>query len=254
MKNFFKNYRLFFLLATLSFLIHFAYLGYPAQVVFDEVHFGKFVSAYFTSKFYFDIHPPLGKLLIAAWVKLSGVNPVFSFEKIGELIPAQTLASLRFLPSLTGALFVLAFSWLAYLISRSKNTALIAGFLILLDNAILVQSKFILVDIFLLFFEILTFCFFFLWQKQKSFSWRWWFFLFLTALFFGLTISVKWTGVATLGVITLVLITKIFWEKLEDYLNWQNHPSVISSSKNSLQKISCLNQKPTKKQKLKKPL
>jgi len=56
------------------------------------------------------------------------------------------------------------------LASRSKKVALIAGFLILLDNAFLVQSKFILVDIFLVSFEVLTFCFFFLWQRQKSFS------------------------------------------------------------------------------------
>jgi len=166
----FKKSWPFLLLAVLSFTIHFAFLSYPAQVVFDEVHFGKFVAGYFTHQYYFDIHPPLGKLLIAGIAKIAGVNPVFGFEKIGDNIPGATLFWLRFLPAFFGSLFVLFFSWLAYLASRSKKVALIAGFLILLDNAFLVQSKFILVDIFLVSFEVLTFCFFFLWQRQKSFS------------------------------------------------------------------------------------
>jgi len=216
---FFKKSWPFIVLAIAAFTMHLAFLSHPSQVVFDEVHFGKFVGAYFTGKYYFDIHPPLGKLMIAGWAKLNGVNPVFDFEKIGEQIPTQTLFVLRFLPAFFGGLFVLAFSWLAYLISRSKKVALIAGILVLLDNAFLVQSRFILVDIFMLTFEALTFCFFFLYQRQKSFSLRWFIYLILSALCFGLTISIKWTGLATIGVIGVVLLAKIFSKKLADYLS-----------------------------------
>src|SRR3990167_5484716 len=158
MEHFIKKSWQFLLLAVLSFTFHLSFLSHPSQVVFDEVHFGKFVAAYSTGQYYFDIHPPLGKLMIAGLVKLTGVNPVFDFSQIGENLPTNTLFAMRFLPAFFGALFVLAFSWLAWLISRNKTVALIAGFLMLLDNAVLAQSKFILVDIFLIFFEVLTLC------------------------------------------------------------------------------------------------
>jgi len=218
MKYFLKLSWPFILLAVLSFTLHFAFLSYPSQVVFDEVHFGKFVAAYFTGQYYFDIHPPLGKLMIAGFTKLAGINPVFAFDKIGETMPADTLFILRFLPAFFGSLFVLFFSWLACLVSRSRKIALIAGFLILLDNAFLVQSKFILVDIFMLCFEVLTLCFFFLWQQQKSFGAKWFGYLALTGIFAGLTISVKWTGLAVIGIIGAILLAKIFSEKLTSCL------------------------------------
>lgn len=219
MKNLLKISWPFIALAILAFTLHLAFLSYPSQVVFDEVHFGKFVGAYSTGQYYFDIHPPLGKLMIAGFAKLAGVNSVFAFDKIGEAIPAKTLFILRFLPAFFGGLFVLAFSWLAWLISRNKTAALIAGFLILLDNAFLAQSKFILVDIFMLTFEVLTLCFFFLYQRQKNFSAKWWSYLALTAIFLGLTISIKWTGLAIAGIIGVVLFIKIFSQRLADYLS-----------------------------------
>jgi len=219
MKNFLKKSWPFITLAVLAFTVHFAFLSYPAQVVFDEVHFGKFVGAYFTGQYYFDIHPPLGKLMIAGWAKLNNVDPNFDFDHIGEAAAPQMLFTLRFLPAFFGGLFVLAFSWLAWLASHSKKTALIAGVLILLDNAFLVQSHFILVDIFMLTFEVLALSFFFLQQRQKSFSAKWFGYLILMSLFFGLTISIKWTGLATIGIIGVILVAKVFNRKLALYLS-----------------------------------
>src|ERR1051326_619189 len=91
-------------LVVISFGIHFAWFGHPNMTVFDEVHFGKFISAYFTHEYYFDIHPPLGKLMLAGWGWLWGFKPGFSFANIGDVFPDNTYLALRFLPALAGAL------------------------------------------------------------------------------------------------------------------------------------------------------
>lgn len=219
LKKILKENYLFVILAISAFVVHFVCLSYPNQTIFDEVYFGKFAAAYFSHQYYFDIHPPLGKLIIAAWAWLTNVDLVFNFDKIGEAANSQLFFTLRFLPALFGALFVLVFSWFAYLATKSKQIALIAGTLILLDNAFLVQSKITAIDIFLLFFEILTFCFFLLYQKEKSFSKKWFSFLILTGISFGLTASIKWTGLAAIGIIGVILLAKIFSVKMTEWLS-----------------------------------
>ena len=72
---------------AISLIIHFAFFGYPNETVFDEVHFGKFISGYYTGNYYFDIHPPLGKLMIAGFAKLFDFKPEFSFAEIGQKFP-----------------------------------------------------------------------------------------------------------------------------------------------------------------------
>ena len=72
-------------LLALGLLTRFSGLNWPRQVVFDEVHFGKFVSGYITGRYFFDIHPPLGKLLIALAAWAGGYDGKQPFEHIGEV-------------------------------------------------------------------------------------------------------------------------------------------------------------------------
>src|SRR5687768_11902501 len=90
-------------LAVLSLGLRFVTLSHPNQVVFDEVHFGKFVTAYCcTGENIFDIHPPHAKLLIAGFGRLLGYHGGFSFQSIGQDYGAIPIAALRFLPALAG--------------------------------------------------------------------------------------------------------------------------------------------------------
>lgn len=102
-----QKWRLFFvLLSVLSFITRFWKINHPAQVVFDEVHFGKFASFYLQRKYYFDVHPPLGKLLLAATGYLAGYRGHFLFDNIGDSYITNNVpyVALRAFPAFCGAL------------------------------------------------------------------------------------------------------------------------------------------------------
>jgi len=201
MSKYLKKFLPFFILLILAFSTHFLFLSYPSEVVFDEVHFGKFVSAYFSHQYYFDIHPPLGKLMIAGFADIFGYKDNFDFSQIGEAFNAKSLFILRFLPAFFGSLFVTLIYGLILSLGFSKKSAFLAGFLVLFDNVYLVQSKFILVDIFLLFFGFASFYFFVLAEKSKNSFKKGLLFYIVSAISVGLSFSVKWTGLSFLGLI-----------------------------------------------------
>jgi len=198
MPKYLKKILPFVVLLILVFLTRFLFLSYPTEVVFDEVHFGKFVSAYFTHQYYFDIHPPLGKMMIAGFANIFGYKGGFDFSQIGETFNAESLFILRFLPAFFGSLFVILIYGIILSLGFSRKAAFLGGFLVLFDNSFLVQSKFILVDIFLLFFGFASLYFFVLAEKssKKQIS-----FYIVSAIFAGLSFSVKWTGLSFLGII-----------------------------------------------------
>src|SRR3990167_7101594 len=131
------------IILALSILTHFAFFGHPNETVFDEVHFGKFISGYFTHEYFFDIHPPLGKLLISGMGYIGGFKPGFSFGEIGQKFPDNTYLWLRFLPMIAGMLLPLVFYGLGKRLGFSILASATLGILLVLENAFIAQSRFI---------------------------------------------------------------------------------------------------------------
>jgi dolichyl-phosphate-mannose-protein mannosyltransferase len=179
-------------LTLAAFATHFWRLFRPHAAVFDEVYSESFAGHYLAHSFYLDVHPPLARLMIAATARLLGLAPA-------SLIAREPAVALRIVPALLGALAIPV----VYLILRKLNTgrriATLGAAFVLLDNALLVESRLDLPESILIFFG-LTAMLAYLAARQETGGLRW-ARLALAATLAGCALSVKWTGASALGVI-----------------------------------------------------
>lgn len=132
---------------VVSFITRFYDIHEPAHVCWDETHFGKMASWYINRTFFFDVHPPLGKMLIALSGSLTGYDGSFAFEKPGDKFDhwSQYLGMRAFCATL--GMLIPAFIYSAtHSITKSYTAALFAATLILFDNGIITLTRYILLD------------------------------------------------------------------------------------------------------------
>ena len=81
-------------------------VGLPEYAPHLQVHFGKFASYYIRREYFFDVHPPLAKLLLGFQGWLIGYDGHFEFENIGDDYFANNVpyVGLRTLPAILGSL------------------------------------------------------------------------------------------------------------------------------------------------------
>lgn len=194
-----KTYKIMrVILTALAFITRFYKLYHPSEVVFDEVHFGKFASHYLEHEFFFDVHPPLGKLLFALVGYLIGYSGEFKFEKIGDSYTDNGVPYVmyRALPAALGALTVpLVFGILEHC-HFSPYACFIGAALILFDGAFITEERLILLDSSLIFFCLLSiYCYVrFRNQRHAPFSKAWYYWLLATGVALSSVISVKYVG------------------------------------------------------------
>uniref|UniRef100_A0AAQ4Q6I0 Protein O-mannosyl-transferase 1 n=1 Tax=Gasterosteus aculeatus aculeatus TaxID=481459 RepID=A0AAQ4Q6I0_GASAC len=147
------------LVSLLALWTRLSHLSYPNAVVFDEVYYGQFVSLYMKRVFFIDESgPPLGHTILALGAYLGGFDGNFVWNRIGAEYPSSlSVWSLRFLPALCGALCVPLVYLLTLELKFSHLSALGASALLLLDNSLIVQSRFMLLESLLIFFVLLAF-------------------------------------------------------------------------------------------------
>ena len=190
-------------LVAIGVVTHFWRLSVPHEVVFDEATFGRYVAAYCcTGERIFDVHPPHGKLLIAAAARAGGFDGQFAFGQIGLPYGDTPVLALRFVPALAGVLIPPLFLLLLTRLGASFPAALLGGLLLALDNAMLLETRIIVWDGVLVASTIAALvCFFSAMTATSGVWWR----LAAAGGLAGLAVGCKLTGLAAPGLMALCL-------------------------------------------------
>ncbi|XP_068893281.1 protein O-mannosyl-transferase 2 isoform X1 [Tenebrio molitor] len=189
----------------------------PDHVCWDETHFGKMGSWYINRTFFFDVHPPLGKMLIGLSGYLTGYDGTFAFDKPGDKYENTRYVGMRVFCTALGASLV-PMSFLAVdEMTQSITAATFASLLILFDVGILTLTQYILLDPILLCFimgsvlgavKVSS-------TRLAEFSTPWWLWLGFTGTMLACCISVKFVGLFVVLLVGLMTIADL-WNILGD--------------------------------------
>jgi dolichyl-phosphate-mannose--protein O-mannosyl transferase len=169
-----KNFKYFIFL--FSFFLFAAQLKNINQIMFDEVHYVPAAKEWQTlSPTFNSEHPPLAKYLIMAGIAAKGDNP----------------EGWRIAPAISGALAIVFCYLIAFLIFQNFAFSSSVAFFTVFNYFVFIQSRIAMLDIFMVTF-LLGGIYFYIKFMNKSKST---FNFYLSALFMGLAVAVKWSSI-----------------------------------------------------------
>jgi dolichyl-phosphate-mannose-protein mannosyltransferase len=187
-------------LCALAVLTRFWALFTPNAVVWDEALYEEYVSHYFSGTYYFNLHPPVAKLLLALAARILGI----SGETLAVPDPA---AALRILPALAGALIIPVFWLFLRQLGASRRVAMLGALLLVLDTSMVAVSRLILIDSMLILFMLgaITSC---LAARSREGRAKWGF-IALSGALAGLAVGTKWTGLSAIGMLGVFWLQRV---------------------------------------------
>jgi dolichyl-phosphate-mannose-protein mannosyltransferase len=143
-------------------------LGFPGQRIWDEIYFPVMARKLLDGVYQFDLHPPLGKFIIAVGIVLFGDAPI----------------GWRLMPLLFGAAMIPLGAALGWYLFRERVAALLLAAFIAGETFLIAYSRVGIMDGILLFFTLATLLAALLAERRGQVLW--------VAVLLGLAISVKW--------------------------------------------------------------
>lgn len=160
-------------------------ISYMNSSYFDEIYFARTAYEYTQGMETYEwTHPPLGKLIQAIPIYISNYLSPFNYRLMGNI---------------SGILMIAVMYIYAKELFKKRKYAIFASLLMVFDTFHFAQTRMGTVDSHLILFILLASYFMVKYTKNnKTFS------LLLSGIFFGLSVSVKWTGLY--GGIALAII------------------------------------------------
>ena len=159
-------------------------LGLPRRMIWDEIYFPVFARDYLNGTPFFDLHPPLGKFIIAAGIALVGNTPI----------------GWRIMPALFGCAMIPLAAVLGRYYFRERVAALLLATFVACETMLIVYSRVGLMDGILVFFMLATFLAAVLVRRRGQVLWP--------MILLGLSVAVKWAALPL-----AVPVGYILWRK-----------------------------------------
>ena len=208
LKEFFSRDRNWILIILIfAALLRLPFLSYPPVTLFDEVTYANYTIHIDNGIPFFDIHPPLARMLFGGIAHLSA----FTINNIPEAL-AQSFGDFPyFLIRLFIAIIGILLPLIVYVIARKLDcTTMQAGLsalLVIFDNGLVVYSRIMLPDMLLIFFNFtaLLFALFATDERHKKYRI---FFILSCGIFLGFALSTKWTALGMWAVIGFLFLQR----------------------------------------------
>jgi dolichyl-phosphate-mannose-protein mannosyltransferase len=178
----------------------------------------QFASYYLQRTYFFDVHPPFGKLLFALMGWFVGYDGHFLFDNIGDSYIENKVpyVAFRALPALMGSLTVPTVFLIMWESGYSLPAAVLASGLVLFDNAHIGQTRLILLDATLVFFMAVSVLGYIRFYKfrHEPFGRKWWKWLLITGISMSCVMSTKYVGAFTFFTVGLAVAIDL-WDLLD---------------------------------------
>jgi dolichyl-phosphate-mannose--protein O-mannosyl transferase len=167
------------------------HLGFPQKIYFDETYYNRAAGDYLAMREDSNwVHPPLGKILIAAGIVIHRgfMQCAFAFDPVH---PAKLASEWRMGSLICGFMMIPLIYFMALRIIKSRTAAAVAAFLLSIETLNFVQSRIAMIDIFLGFFMLAgAYCAYCYIDSDEGYQPC----LLWSAFFFGCAVACKWSG------------------------------------------------------------
>jgi len=117
------------------------HLGFPPRILWDEKYFPAMANKYLQGVYQFDLHPPLGKFIIAIGISLLGNEPL----------------GWRIMPTLFGLALLPLAALLGWYCLKERVGAMLVATFFAAETIFIVHSRIGVMDIFVVFFVLAAF-------------------------------------------------------------------------------------------------
>jgi dolichyl-phosphate-mannose-protein mannosyltransferase len=226
-----RKYSIWAIIAVLVLAIFLRFWGIERfnEFVFDEVYYAKFANNYLINQKFYNAHPPLSQYLIAIGIWIGDRLPI-GRDVVNTLTGSvRSTFSYRWMNAVFGFAIIPVVTGLAYQLTRRWSYAFLATLFISLDGLFLVDSRYALNNVYLVFFGIFGhLCL--LWAIEYQQKKRW-VLLIIAGSCFGVSIACKWNGLWFLLGIWLLMPIAYGWQYYRDrqLLNASKNDDVVTA-------------------------